>query len=217
MDIAQRIAQFETMVRPEADPNNDMAWFSLAGAYAQAGRPADAARAYARCVELNPLMSKAYQLAGKAYLDAGDKAAGIDMLRRGFDVAAKRGDRMPMNAMADLLVAAGEERPTPPAPERPAGAAPTPAPSTGTFMCQRTGRPGNQLARPPFKGPVGEWIRANISKETFDDWIRQGTKVINELRLDLSREDDAHTYDRHMREFLGIDDALFEQLTGHKP
>ena len=43
MDVAQRIAQFETMVRPEADPNNDMAWFSLAQAYADAGRHADAA------------------------------------------------------------------------------------------------------------------------------------------------------------------------------
>ncbi|MCK6478042.1 MAG: hypothetical protein L6Q35_14570, partial [Phycisphaerales bacterium] len=48
MDPNQRIAQFEAMVRPEADPNNDMAWFSLGSAYRDAGRHADAAKAFAR-------------------------------------------------------------------------------------------------------------------------------------------------------------------------
>jgi Fe-S cluster biosynthesis and repair protein YggX len=73
------------------------------------------------------------------------------------------------------------------------------------------------MSRPPFKGPVGDWIGANISKETFEDWVAQGTKVINELRLDLSRDEDEAVYDAHMREFLGIDDELYERLTGNKP
>ena len=79
---------------------------------------------------------------------------------------------------------------------------------TGTFICQRTGRAGHQMAKPPFKGSVGAWIHANIAEETWQEWIRQGTKVINELRLDLSRENDAATYDRHMHEYLGVDEAL---------
>ena len=73
------------------------------------------------------------------------------------------------------------------------------------------------MPRPPFKGPIGQWIHANISKESFDEWIGQGTKVINELRLDLSRDADGDTYDAHMREYLGIDDAMYEELTGEKP
>ena len=51
-----------------------------------------------------------------------------------------------------------------------------------------------------------EWIRDNISAETWHEWIGQGTKVINELRLDFSREEDQAVYDQHMYEFLGIDD-----------
>lgn len=43
MDLAARIAQFENMV--QADPENDMAHFSLGSAYAQAERHADAPRA----------------------------------------------------------------------------------------------------------------------------------------------------------------------------
>ena len=212
MDIQQRIAQFENMVRDEADPNNDMAWFMLGGAYGQAGRHADSARAYMRCVQINPGMSKAFQLAGQAFITAGDKDAAAEVLTQGYKSAAGRGDRMPMKAMGDLLTKLGR-----PVPEV-AGAAKASAPAAvGGFICQRTGRPGTKLARPPFKGPIGEWIAANIAKETFDEWIAQGTKVINELRLDLSRDEDEAVYDSHMREYLGIDDALYEQLTGHAP
>ena len=209
MDTEARIRQFETMVRPEADPNNDMAWFSLAGAYAQADRHQDAADAYIRCYTLNPAMSKAYQLAGQALVAAGDTTRAAQVLTDGYKAAASRGDRMPMMAMGDLLKKLGK-----PVPETaPAGGATTNAPA-GSFVCRRTGRPGTKMARPPFRGPVGAWIAGNISKETFDDWIGQGTKVINELRLDLSREQDSVVYDQHMREFLGIDEELHARLTG---
>ena len=66
MDIETRIAQFEKMAHD--DPDNDMAHFSLGGAYQQAGRFEEAAESYLRCVELNPGMSKAYQLAGAALI-----------------------------------------------------------------------------------------------------------------------------------------------------
>jgi Fe-S cluster biosynthesis and repair protein YggX len=83
--------------------------------------------------------------------------------------------------------------------------------ASGAFICQKTGRPGKQLDAPPFKGPEGEWIHENISEETWNDWIGQGTKVINELRLDLSKDEDSETYDRYMREFLGITDDVLAQ------
>lgn len=210
MDINQRIAQFETMVRPGADPTNDMAWFSLGQAYAQAGRHADAAGAFERCYTLNPAMSKAFQLAGRAFIDAGDAEKAKVVLREGFVSASGRGDRLPAKAMGEMLLSLGEAIPDAP------GSGGTQPASTGdgSFVCGRTGRPGNKLAKPPFKGPLGQWICENISAETWDQWIRQGTKVINELRLDLSRDEDAATYDRHMREYLGVDDELLAKLTG---
>jgi Fe-S cluster biosynthesis and repair protein YggX len=89
-----------------------------------------------------------------------------------------------------------------------------PAVPEGSFICQVTGKPGHEMKRPPFKGPVGAWIAENVSEETFQAWIGQGTKVINELRLDLSNDEHAEVYDQHMREYLGIDDALLAKLTG---
>ncbi len=211
MDLNARIAQFENMVREGADPTNDMAWFSLAGAYAQAARHADAARAYRTCIDLNPNFSKAYQLAGEALRAANDTSAAIAILTDGYKVAARKGDLMPKRAIAELLKSLNA-----PIPADPSGAS-APAPTTSGFTDRKTGRPGTRMPRPPFKGPIGQWIHQHISQETFDAWIRQGTKVINELRLDLSRDADEATYDAHMREFLGIDDEMYEQLTGKKP
>jgi len=202
MDAETRIAQFENMC--QADPTNDMAHFSLGGAYAQSDRHDEAARAYLRCVELNPAFSKAYQLAAASLIKSGDLDRAADTLTRGYTVAAEHGDLMPRNAMAEMLETMGR-----PVPEV-AGAAVAEAPA-GSFLCHKTGRPGTQLPKPPFKGPVGQWIYENISAETWREWIGQGTKVINELRLDLSRDEDAAVYDQHMREFLEIDPIAVDQ------
>ncbi|MEM8757226.1 MAG: Fe(2+)-trafficking protein [Planctomycetota bacterium] len=208
MDLETRIAQFEKMAADDAD--NDMAHFSLGGAYQQAGRFADAAECYIRCFGINPAMSKAYQLAGAALIAADDTDRAGPILLEGYVNAGKRGDLMPQRAMGDMLDQLGIEKP------EVQKEAPKPA-ADGSFVCRRTGKPGTKMPHQPFKGPVGEWIHANISKESFDEWIGQGTKVINELRLDLSRDQDGDTYDAHMREFLGIDDAMYEELTGEKP
>lgn len=204
---ADRIAQFEKMA--SADPTNEMAHFSLGKAYLDSGRHAEAARSFERCVELAPDMSKAFQLAGQAMLGAGWADKAVDILNRGYETAARKGDLMPRNAIADLLRSIGREPPRL-APE--VDAAAERARAAGGFVCQRTGRSGTRMSAPPFRGPVGQWIFENISAETWKQWIGQGTKVINELRLDFSRDKDQETYDQHMREFLGIDAEVLAKL-----
>jgi Fe-S cluster biosynthesis and repair protein YggX len=207
-NLDERIAQFQKMAGD--DPDNDMAHFSLGTAYDQSGRHADAAKSFARCIELNEGMSKAYQLAGAALIacDEADEAART--LERGFVVAAEQGDMMPRNEIGDLLRSIGREPPELSAETR---AAADQLAASGAFTCARTGRAGTQLPEPPMRGAVGKWIYENISTETWRDWIGQGTKVINELRLDFSREEDQQVFDEQMCEFLGIDAALHEQLT----
>lgn len=203
MDIDQRIAQFENMV--QADPDNDMAHFSLGNAYEQAGQFQEAADSFMRCISLNDAMSKAYQLAGAAYIAAGQNEMATSILTKGYEAAAKRGDMMPVRAMGELLEKLGQPLPD-------IGQAVAESVPEGSFVCSRTGKPGTQMESPPFRGPIGEWIADNIAQETFTAWIAQGTKVINELRLDMSRDQDAAMYDQHMHEFLGIDDQLLSEL-----
>lgn len=198
-----RIAQFEKMA--SADPTNEMAHFSLGKAYLDSGRHAEAARSFERCIELAPDMSKAFQLAGQAMIGAEWADRAVEVLTRGYETAARKGDMMPRNAMADLLRSIGRE---PPKLAAEVDAAAERLKASGTFICQRTGRPGSKLTAPPFRGPVGAWIFENISAETWKQWIGQGTKVINELRLDFSRDKDQETYEQHMREYLGVDADL---------
>lgn len=207
-DLNARIAQFEKMA--SADPDNEMAHFSLGNAYLQARRFAEAATSFERCLALNGEMSKAYQLAGQAMIEAGWADRAVATLNKGYEVAARKGDRMPQNAIAELLEKIGRKPPVVEIATAAAGGGTVP--SAGGFVCQRTGRLGTQMPKPPFRGALGKWIHENISSETWQAWIGQGTKVINELRLDFSREQDQDTYDAHMREYLGIDDALLEML-----
>jgi len=200
--VDERIARFENMAG--ADPSNEMAHFSLGGAYAAAGRHADAADAYLRAIALKPDFSKAYHLAAEALIAAGRSGEAGPVLTKGYLVAAEHGDMMPRTAMGELLKKLGLQ-----VPQTQVQAAPVP---DGTFLCHKTGRPGTKMDTPPFRGPIGHWIAEHIAKETFDDWIRQGTKVINELRLDLSRDQDADTYDRYMHEYLGITEDMLESL-----
>ena len=198
-----RIAQFEHMA--SADPDNEMAHFSLGNAYLQAERAAEAAVSFERCIELNPDMSKAYELAGQSLIKAGWSDRAVEVLNTGYVKATERGEQLPRQAMVELLEGLGREAP---AISAEVEAASEERAASGTFTCSRTGRDGTQLEDPPFRGQIGEWIHANIAAETWRDWIGQGTKVINELRLDLSRDEDSTTYDKHMNEFLGVPEEL---------
>src|SRR5690606_4474383 len=96
----ERIAQWEQMAREAPD---DMAYFSLGNAYKDAERLEDAQSAFAKAIELNPGMSRAYQLRGQVLIKLGREAEAGPMLTEGYKVAAERGDVMPQKAIGSLL------------------------------------------------------------------------------------------------------------------
>jgi Fe-S cluster biosynthesis and repair protein YggX len=211
MDPQTRITQFQRLIAD--DPNNDMAYFSLGNAFLQNEQFEQAGETFAKCAQINEAMTKAYQLAGDAYIKAGKVDLAKVVLTKGYVEATTRGDLMPKNAIADLLQSINE--PIPEVTDTPK--AETPAEPEGDFVCKRTGNRGTQLPRPPFRNELGKWIQDNISKQTFDEWIGMGTKIINELRLDLSRDDHDAVYDYAMRLHLGISDDLFRSLLDKDP
>ncbi|MCH2140541.1 MAG: Fe(2+)-trafficking protein [Phycisphaerales bacterium] len=199
-DQRERIAQFENMAA--ADPTNEMAHFSLGNAYFQAGMPTEAATSFEKCITLNPEMSKAYERCGEAMIQAGWEDRAVQILESGFRVAATRGDRMPQDAIGQLLDGLGRPHPDV------SDIASTQTASESDSDAEAGTTEGKPLDGPPFRGPLGEWIGQNITAENWEMWINQGTKVINELRLDLSRPEDATMYDQHMCEFLDVPTEL---------
>ncbi len=197
-NLDERIAQWEKMAREAPDA---MAFFSLGNAYREAGRNEDAAQAYRDALQHDPGMSRAYQLLGQTLVLLAEHEEAGKVLTKGYTVAAERGDVMPQRAIGSLLQKVGL-----PVPEV-AQAAPQVEITGEQILDRRTGKPGNKLPDPPMRGPLGQFIYANFSQQTWNEWIRQGTKVINELRLDFSNDQHQKLYEMHMLEWLGVTEA----------
>ncbi len=195
--LQQRIAQWENMT--QQDPENAMGWFSLGNAYREADRDEEAGRCFRKAIELDTGLSRAYQLLGQILVKSGANDQAAEVMTKGYVIAAERGDVMPMRAMGSLLEKIGK-----PVPETKQAAIPEPEAGGDQMICRRTNEPGPRLTSPPLKGPMGEFIVAHYSATTWRQWIAQGTKVINELRLDFSNPEHRATYDLQMMEWLGF-------------
>ncbi len=73
------------------------------------------------------------------------------------------------------------------------------------IFCSRCHELKSRLAKPPFKGPLGQKIYEKVSASAWQEWLKAGTILINELRLDLSNPRHSEIYDQHMSEFLNLD------------
>ena len=68
--------------------------------------------------------------------------------------------------------------------------------------------PTRPLAKAPMPDATGKKIQETVCADCWDAWFKDfSVKVINELRLDLSSEFGQAEYDKHMREFLGLEEA----------
>ena len=203
--LEERIAQFRKMAQD--DPDNELGHYRLGQLLLEAQRYDEAVQSFRRTLELSPQFSKVYQFLGKSLKELGRRDEAVSVLTKGFAVADERGDNMPRDEMARMLVELGEPAPQSKKPAAPAGAAPA---GEGGFRCQRpgcfSGSRARQLPKPPLGDDVGRRIYENVCAECWNDWLKNySIKVINELRLDLSTEHGQEEYDRYMREFLGIE------------
>lgn len=208
-ELQDRIDRFKHMA--DADPHNELGHFSLGKAFLEAGRFAEAAAALRRALELNPTMSKGYQLLGEALEKGGQRKQAIEAVTRGATVADEQGDRAPLSAMVALLNEWNAPVPTlrTVAPSSPGAGTKEKSAGEGvsSFSCSRCGRPGGKLEKPPFRGPLGEKIWAHVCQSCWREWIPMGTKVINELGLSLRDPAAQKAYDQYMIEFLQLEEA----------
>jgi Fe-S cluster biosynthesis and repair protein YggX len=193
----ERIERFKRMT--EADPDNELGHFSLGKVYLDAGRHEEAAASFCRVLELSQEFSKAYALLGECLVALGRRDEALETLRKGYLLAHERGELMPRNEMGVLLRELGE---APPAVEETAPARPASATTEG-FACRRCGG-GTRLTKPPMSGDLGRQVYESICADCWQEWIRMGTMIINELGLELRSEEAQRVYDDHMKEFLRL-------------
>lgn len=191
-----RIEQFRKMT--DADPTNEIGHFSLGRELLAAGDLQGAIGSLQRVIELNPNISKAYQLLGDAMQKKGDLPGAVGVWTRGVTTADARGELMPRDEMIKLLKDAGAA--VPELTNKQAAQ----AAGEGEVLCKRCGKVKPKLARAPFKNAFGQEIYANICTDCWREAIGLGTKVINELRLPLSDPQAQKVWDQHIREFLNL-------------
>ena len=201
--LQDRIAQFRKMAND--DPDNELGHYRLGQLLMEDKQYGEAAQSFRRTLELSPTFSKVYHLLALSLLHDNRRDEAVAALRQGFEVADERGDNMPRDEMARMLVELGE-----PAPESKRAAASGPEAGEGGFRCQRPGcqfgSQARQLSAPPFKDELGRRIFESVCADCWNEWKKNySIKVINELRLDLSTERGQDEYDRYMREFLGLE------------
>jgi len=57
-----------------------------------------------------------------------------------------------------------------------------------TVHCIKLGREAEGLEKPPLKGPLGQRVFENVSKQAWTQWLEHSKMLINEYRLDLTSE-----------------------------
>ncbi len=199
--LQERIEQYRKMANEAGD---EIAYFRLGQLLMEDGQFEEAVKSFRRTLEMSPEFSKVFQLLGASLIKLGKRDDAIKVLRDGFAIADQRGDNIPRDEMAKLLVQLGE-----PAPVAQKATKPKEPGVGGGFQCRRPGCPegthARQLARPPMSDEIGKSIYENVCARCWDYWLRDlSVKVINEMRLDLSTEKDCQTYDQIMRETLGL-------------
>ena len=197
MSDQERIERFKGLTA--ADPTNELGFFSLGRAFIDAGQPAEAIPPLQRVIALNSGFSKAYALLGTAQRATGDEAGAVKTLTQGYRIAHDKGDLMPRNDMAMLLKEMGA-----PVPEIKVEELSTEDAAGGKIKCTRCGRVAPKMPERPFSGDLGDQIHNSVCGPCFREWIGQGTKVINELRLNLTEKHAQDVYDQHMKEYLSL-------------
>ena len=192
-----RIEQFRKMASD--DPNNPMGHFSLGRELLTAEEPAEAIAPLKRVLELDPNISKVYQLLATAQIKLNKAGEAAETLQQGVKIAHERGDMMPKNEMIKMLQELGASVP------ELQSKTPTQAVGEGQVVCSRCGQVKPKMAHPPFSNAQGKQIQEKVCADCWREWIGMGTKVINELRLPLADPQAQKVFDQHMKEFLNLE------------
>lgn len=199
-DAASRIEDYRRATQD--NPADPLGFFALGRAQLESGQHDDAVLSLQRALALDSRLSRAYQLLARAQLALGRRAEAVKSLNDGVMIAHQRGDQMPKNEMLAMFAELGEAAPSLHSQSKPDVV------GEGQVLDSRTGRAGPRLPRPPLKGVLGQVIYDNVSVPTWKEWIAQGTKVINELRLPMHDPAAGKVYDQHMIDFLNLRELL---------
>jgi Fe-S cluster biosynthesis and repair protein YggX len=80
-------------------------------------------------------------------------------------------------------------------------------------QCIKLKREAEGLDRPPLPGELGQRLFAEVSKEAWQAWREHSKMLVNEFRLDLTRNEHKKVWDTECEKFFfGEGSAVPEQF-----
>lgn len=73
------------------------------------------------------------------------------------------------------------------------------------LTCSRCGQSKEAMAKPPFRGKLGQTIHEKICPECWAEWQATQTKIINEYRLSMGDPKGQEMLDQQMKIFLNLE------------
>lgn len=83
------------------------------------------------------------------------------------------------------------------------------------IFCQKLQKELPGFDTPPYPGPLGERVMAEISAQAWDEWIKHQTILLNEYRLSPLDPDTPAFLEKEMNTFLFTDES--KAVPGHVP
>lgn len=78
-------------------------------------------------------------------------------------------------------------------------------------MCVKLKQELPALAKQPFNNDLGKYVFENVSKEGWDQWLKDSVKFINTYRVDLSSRDGTEFMLKQLRIWLGLEEGDLAQ------
>lgn len=73
------------------------------------------------------------------------------------------------------------------------------------------------LSRPPYKNELGKRIFDEVSKEAWDQWIKDSVKFINTYRVDLTSPEGQKFMFKQCAIYFGFEEGDMAQTAFHAP
>lgn len=63
------------------------------------------------------------------------------------------------------------------------------------------------LLKPPFPNELGQRIFASVSKDAWDEWLKESVRYINTYRVDLSSKQGQEFMVKQMKVYFGFEEG----------
>lgn len=100
-DPQEKIERYKKVI--EFDPHDVLGYYTLGGAYLEAGMPREAIETFRKGLEADPKHSSSYLGLGTAYQAVGENELAKEIFQKGIAVAEELGDVMPQRKMEARL------------------------------------------------------------------------------------------------------------------